>query len=59
MCDLEKVPGNVKYLKGWDVGGRKLVLDVSLRGHAKIQGQIFKPTKSLLTAIQRTWYSLK
>lgn len=40
MCDLEKVPGNVKYLKGWDVGGRKLVLDVSLRGHAKIQGQI-------------------
>lgn len=43
MLDLEKVPGsliNKKYLEHWDVGGRKLVLGVSLSWHTKIQGPI-------------------
>lgn len=43
MLDLEKVPGsliNKKYLEHWDVGGRKLVLGVSLSWHTKIQEPI-------------------
>lgn len=41
--DGEQVPGdviNIKYLRSWDVGGRKFVLNVSLNWHTKIQGQI-------------------
>lgn len=41
--DLEHVPGdmsNINYLRSWDVGGRKFVLNVFLNWHTKIQGQI-------------------
>lgn len=43
---------NIKYLKGWEVGGRKLVLDVCKSWHTMIQGQVSNP-QSFLTAIRR------
>lgn len=62
MLDLEKVPGDaihVNFLKGWDVGGRKSVLDVSLSWHTKIQGQFSNQQRAFSQLLKEQGTPLK